>query len=255
MPDPIDELEGFTMSTVNPLPPGDVRRRGDRIRRRNNAVAAIGGLVVIAAIATPLAVIAGHHGSSDSVPPTRTVEWTHTVPAAFPLTDGMPAATQTRPGFEQQDVDVCANQAWSTDGATDARQATYTGETEGGSDRVLAVYPTERDAELALEALDANTQACAAETEDAKQRWVTVVPSDVGQGSLTYANHMSDAGDMFVVQVVRVGNALLRDTTYAMGGGDPQVVQQTADLLEENSAEVVASMCVFSATPCETPPA
>lgn len=249
MPDPIDELEGFDMPTVHPLPPGDVRRRGDRIRRRNNALAAVGGLAVIAAIATPFAVLAGH-GSSDSLPPTKGVEWVQTIPDGFPLTDGMPDSTKTRPGFEQQDVDVCQNQAWSTDGTTDLQQATNTGETEGGSDRLLSVYPTGQDAELALETLDANVQACAAQTDGSRQRWVTVVPTDLGQGSLTYANHMSDAGEMFVVQVVRVGNALLRDSTYALGGGDPQVVQDTADLLEKNSEGVVDQMCVFNPGSC-----
>ncbi|MGY2704550.1 hypothetical protein [Nocardioides sp. HB32] len=253
MPDPIDELEGFTMPHTTPLPPGEVRRRGDRIRRRNNAIAAVGGLAVIAAIATPFAVMANDRTSSEppvAPSPSPSVTWVHEIPASFPLTEGMPASTKTRDDYEQQAVDVCESEAWNPDGSTtDIRQAIYTGETEGGADRTLALYPSERDADAALQALDANVEGCAAQTTG-KNRSAEVVPSEIGDGSIVYADHMSDAGDMFVHQVVRVGNALLVDTTYAMGGGDPQVVQQTADLLEERSTDVVAAMCEFGPGDC-----
>ena len=53
MPDPIDELENFsTPGLRGPLPAAEVRRRGTRLRRRNNALAAIGGVAAVAIIAT-----------------------------------------------------------------------------------------------------------------------------------------------------------------------------------------------------------
>jgi len=235
---------------MNPLPAADVRRRGDKIRRRNNALATVGGLAAVAVIAAPFAIFAGGHDSSNPQPvdPPRT--WVQEIPDDFPLSDQMPASTKERDGYEQQQVDVCDSQSWTDDGVTDVRQATYTGETEGGSDRVLGLYPSEREASLAFMSTAASVQACAAETEGAKQRSVDVVRSSLGEQSIVYANHMSDAGDMFVVQLVQVGNAILQDTTYAMGGGDPQVVQQTADLLEQQSTGVVNAMCEFSADGC-----
>jgi hypothetical protein len=255
MPDPIDELEGFTMPTVHPLPPGEVRRRGDRIRRRNRALATVGGMAVVAAIAAPLAAVASHQGSSGPEPadPGPSVAWVRTIPADFPLTDGLPTTTKTRDGYQPQAVDVCESEAWATGDATDVRQATYSDGIEGGDDRVLALFPTQADAESSVDALDAGVRACADRTGGAT-RSAEVVPSDVGDQSLAWANQMGD-GQMFVFQAVRVGNAVLLDSAFAMGGGDTQVVRQTVDLLQRRSADVLASMCVFSAEPCDAPPA
>lgn len=247
MPDPIDQLEGFEMPTVTPLPPAEVRRRGNRIRRRNNALATVGGIAVVAAIVAPIAVLASH-GRTGSAPqpaaPSPSVTWVQQVPADFPLGDGLPRAT-IRDTYEQQAVPVCENAVWAPDGV-DVRQAVQT-ESEGGWDRSVAVYATENDASRARTTLAAQVERCAAAT-DGKARWAEVVAS--GADSLVYVDHVSDAGDMFAHRVVQVGNALLVDTTYAHGGGDPAVVQQTAELLAEKSAGVVGAMCVFSANPC-----
>ena len=60
MSDPIRDLENLKHEgmNVNPLPASEVRRRGTRMRRRNNAIAAVGALAVVAVVATPLAVVA-----------------------------------------------------------------------------------------------------------------------------------------------------------------------------------------------------
>src|SRR6476620_11217103 len=95
MSDPIRDLEDLKHEgmNVNPLPAAEVRRRGTRLRRRNNALAAVGALAVVAVIATPLAVVArgGDHagpGPVDTPSPTRTVqgEWLQTIPGDFDLT-------------------------------------------------------------------------------------------------------------------------------------------------------------------------
>ena len=69
MPDPIDELENFSIPgpAMTPLPAADVRRRGDKIRRRNNTLAAVGGLAAVAVIAAPFAIFAGGQ-QSDTTP-------------------------------------------------------------------------------------------------------------------------------------------------------------------------------------------
>lgn len=254
MRDPIDELENFDPGpAMNPMPAADVRRRGDRIRRRNNALATVGGLAAVAALAVPFAVFAGGQSpSSDPQPaPAPPVEWVQEIPEDFPLTDQLPASTKVRDGYEMQHVPVCGDsQTWSADGTTDARQAAYTGETEGGWDRTIGVYPTDREAARELMRVSAAAAACAVETEDAKQRWVELAQSDAGDESVAYANVMSDAGDMFVVRLVRVGNAILQDSTYAFGGGDPRRIQEGVDLVTEKSAGVVDAMCVFSEDGC-----
>ena len=67
--DPIKDLEDFNQQglNVNPLPPSEVRRLGDRMRRRNAAFAAVGAAAAIAVIVTPLAVFAG--GRDHAEPP------------------------------------------------------------------------------------------------------------------------------------------------------------------------------------------
>ena len=252
MPDPIDELEGFTMPTVNPLPAAEVRRRGDRIRRRNHTVAALGGVAAVVTLAVPFAVFAGNQTPADPQPmsPSRSVEWVQQIPDGFPLSDGLPASTRERDGYEQRHVDVCDGQGWSAEGASDVRQAVYTGENEGSWNRALALYPSDRDAQRALQVASDSAAACASDTEDGQGRWVELVPSVAGDESIAYANHMSDAGDMFVVRLVRVGNAILQDSPYSFAGGNARMVQREVDLVAEKSAGVVEAMCVFSATPC-----
>ena len=62
MPDNVDDSfdhfdEGLP---VNPLPAAEVRRRGDRLRRRNTVLATVGGVAAAAVfIGVPVAVVAG----------------------------------------------------------------------------------------------------------------------------------------------------------------------------------------------------
>jgi len=249
MHDPLDELENFSTPglTMNPLPASEVRRRGTRMRRRNHALAAIGGVAAVAIIATPLAMAASSN-RTDTTPPVTTqspspsVTWVQEIPADFPLAEGLPTPVRTDASYESQVTDICGG--WAPPESSDVRQAVFT-ESEGGSSHALALYPTEGEAALALTSLGAQTQACAIQTEG-KQRWVDVSPSDDGDQSLVYVNHYSDAGDIDVVQLVRVGNAILQ--AQAWSNGVPP--EQTTALVEERSAPVIDAMCVFSADPC-----
>jgi hypothetical protein len=247
MRDPLDELENFSTPglTMDPLPASEVRRRGTRMRRRNNALAAIGGVAAVAIIATPLAMAASNNSTDTTPPPTNpspTVSWVQEIPADFPLADGLPTPVRTDASYDPQVTDICGG--WVPPGSSEVREAVFT-ESEGGSSHTLALYPTEREAELGLASLGVQVQACALQTEG-KQRWVDVSQPDGGDQSLVYVNHYSDAGDIDVVQLVRVGNAILQATTYS-NGVPPE---QTTALVQERSAAVVDAMCVFSADPC-----
>jgi hypothetical protein len=255
MRDPLDELENFTNPglTMDPLPASEVRRRGTRMRRRNNALAAIGGVAVVAIIATPLA-MAATGDRTDTTPPVTTqppspTTWVTEIPAEIPLTAGMPRAT-AQEGYEAlADADACAGLGWSPDGppATVDLQQVYQTENEGGWERTLAVYADEDAARQSLLDLQSRVQECAASTEG-EARSTEAVSSDAS--SLVYVDHISEAGDMFQHQVVQVGNALLLDTVLSFGGGDPAVIERNANQLEKKSAPVIDAMCVFAADPC-----
>jgi hypothetical protein len=249
MRDPLDELENFTNPglTMDQLPASEVRRRGTRMRRRNNALAAIGGVAAVAIIATPLAMAATGDRTDTTPPvttqsPSPTVTWVQEIPADFPLAEGLPTPVRTEASYDSPVTAVCAG--WAPPGSAEVRQAVFT-ESEGGSSHTLALYPTAGEADLALISLGAQMQACALQTEG-KQRWVDVQLSDDGDQSLVYVNHYSDAGDIDVVQLVRVGNAILQATTWS-NGVPPE---DTVALVQERSASVVDAMCVFSADPC-----
>ncbi|KQW49916.1 hypothetical protein ASC77_25765 [Nocardioides sp. Root1257] len=254
MPDPIDELENFSTPglTMNPLPASEVRRRGTRMRRRNHAIAAIGGVAAVAIIATPLAMAASNTRTDTNPPvtnPSPSVTWVTAIPADFPLASGLPRATAQDPYEAQADADACDGLGWSPDGppaAVDVQQVVQT-ENEGGVDRALAVYADADAATQARLALEARVQECATAT-DGKARSTELVSSD--GSSLVYLDHVSDAGDMFEHRALQVGNALLLDTVYSLGGGDPTVVQRNLQAIERLSAPAVDAMCVFSADPC-----
>jgi hypothetical protein len=262
MPDPIDELEGFTMSTVNPLPPGDVRRRGDRIRRRNNAIAAVGGLAVVAAIAAPFAVMAGHHGSSAPIPPAK-VAWQTTVPASFDMTavpDGSPVRFEARPDSVVDDFTLCGTPAFSTTSndpatpATDTAGARY-GEpgTSSSAGRTLAVYADDQRAQRALSGLRDAVRACPQDTgAGTPYLWGTVDAPATADDSVVISQQVRQSGytgDLTLVEVVRVGNALFLGSTHTDAGGD-QAIQETLPALTSLSQPILDQMCVFSATGC-----
>ncbi|MGB0099627.1 MAG: hypothetical protein WBP61_05040 [Nocardioides sp.] len=254
MPDPIDELENFSLQgpAMHPLPAAEVRRRGTHLRRRNNALAAVGGLALVAAIATPFAVVANQGPSSDSVAPAGTVEWQQTIPEDLDLTPGLPGAV-VGDDYERQAVEVCEGAGWTPEAdpqPVDTRQAIHQ-QTEGGWDRTLAVYADQEAATQTLAGIDDRVQSCEASSAD-QRRSTEVV--DSAAGSVTYVDHMGDAGEMFVNRVVQVGNALLVETAFSMGGGDPEVVAEAAALMTEKSAPVVEQMCVFSASGCAADP-
>ncbi len=252
MRDPVNELESFSTPglPVEPLPAAEVRRRGTRRRRRNNALAAVGSLAAVVIIATPLALAATNDRTDTTPPPateapsqspTPTVRWVQEIPADFPLADGMPRAT-AQDGYQaQSDADACDGLGWSPAGpppAVDVQQV-YQTENEGGWDRTLAVYADQDDATRARLDLGARVQECADSTEG-RIRNTEAVSSD--GSSLVYVDHVGESSEMYAHQVVQVGNALLLDTVYSLGGGDPAIVQRTADLIEEKSAPVVDAM-------------
>ena len=230
MPDPIDELENFSDPglAMNPLPASEVRRRGTRMRRRNNALAAVGGVAAVAIIATPLA-MAATNKSTDTTPPVTnpspSVTWVQEIPADFPLTDRhAPRNDSTRRLRAPADADACAGLGWSPDGPPAAvdLQRVYQTENEGGC-RAHARALRRRGRRRGSRCWTSGPACRSAPPAPTGEARSTEVPSSSDASSLVYVDHISD-GRRHVrrIQVVRVGNALLLDTVLLIGSGDPQ---------------------------------
>ena len=172
--DPFDSLKA-TMTTpssdLRPLPATEVRRRGDRLRRRNTALAVAGGTVAaMTAVGVPLALTQGGDADRDSVPiatdgpSPAAAQWRTEVPEDFPLTAGFPAdqsRTQVLEDPQAQAVGPCATApAWDVSGALDSLQAIYTDPSEGGLDRTVSVYEDDLAAVAAMEGLRTEVESC-----------------------------------------------------------------------------------------------
>lgn len=259
MHDPADhdllrELENFTPGlTMDPLPASEVRRRGTRLRRRNTALATVGGVAAVAIIAAPVIALTGHPRSTAPEPaPSPSPSWVQTIPSDFPLTDGMPVPVETRAGYKPRITDICDRAGWDPEGTADTRQVVYTDRSEGGQDRTLALYPTDREAELTLLSLRAGLRACELETagRDRRAEIVDSAQGSDGSDSVAYANHYTDGGDTDVIRLLRVGNAIVQDTAYTTGGGDPTIVQGVLATINSQSVDTTAAMCVFAREGC-----
>ena len=228
--DPIRRLESFNDQgvDVNPLLASEVRRRGDRMRRRNNLLAAVGAVAAVAVIAMPLALVAAERDDTAPPPvlteapsPTEAPEqsWLTTIPQGFPLADGFPAIEgNVEFSLEEPSID---NQALHPAGSLTACETTP--ERGDPVDRLMTRLngPAEvHERELQLFADDTAAAAYAAsiregyagcpEESDGGPGTVTTVvsPMELGDDAFTAKRSYSGIGRV-VVQVVRVGNAVL----------------------------------------------
>jgi hypothetical protein len=256
MRDPIEELESFTSPglTMDPIPASEVRRRGTRLRRRNTALATVGGIAAVAVIATPLAVLASSHNSkADVVPATQ---WQQTVPADFPLAQGMPNGTQVgAPAVEL--IPACGKTAWSTGSPrpVDTAGASFAEENSSGTeDRTLAVYDDDVTAKQAFTTLHDVLVDCPVDRAGSDTTIVNDVrEDDLGtDASFVFTNQVKDGtlfSDLTSFLVARSGNALFLTSSHTTAGG-AEIADGEIQRLEDASTPVVDQLCVFSAEGC-----
>ena len=284
MSDPIDDLENFNSEglPVNPLAPSEVRRLGDRMRRRRNATAVVAGVAAVAVIAAPIALFASRDNSSSPSPappatsPTGSPDVDETtppspepvaslvkeIPEGFPLAAGWPDDDQaesedqglTGPNrrLDSLLLEQCGN-AFEEPEYVDRLRANWTNP-EDYRDRQLTTYA---DAGAAVDAVSSLTdfyRACPEEEEfsDGYTRIREVRRTQVGGESWALVQHLEFQGapaiGLHIVQVIRLGRAVLIDTAAnegMIGEADSQV-----DFMTSATAEPVSRMCAFTEAGC-----
>jgi hypothetical protein len=270
--DPLESLDHFSEGLhVNALPASEVRRRGDRVRRRNTALATVGGVVAAAVfIGTPVALLSGNDddGVQPAPPaPTQTDDsddgkWLTEIPAEFPLADGFPetngldgSATKVVDKSVLTSVQLCGAE-WPTGGSVDAAGITYTGESEDTSDRTLLLLQDDAAAQASLDELREAVRACPNQPTEGGDSVLlsSLVDLDLGtEDSVVVAQRVQfDDGlisDLTMTEVALSGNALFVESSYGSAASD-DVVEFEAERLKERSANVLEAMCVFTQDGC-----
>lgn len=272
MPDPDDLFASFRDegAPVNPLPAAEVRRRGDRLRRRNTRMAAVGGVAAALVIATPFAVLAGR-GSDSSAPdpapapspaPSVRVDWPQQIPADFEVRAGMvgdpvtPPQDTSAPGVAT--IEVCDSVAFSaTTGTVDVRGAHYepAEATDQLADRTLALYADDADAAESYDRLVDAVEQCRSEAPnevgDVYDWGRTGLGLDADQAALITRSQIPEGNSSPVLVdyyiVARTGNALL--VTHTAGAPSPEL----ATAQESEAEQVVEAMLRFSAAENSAP--
>jgi hypothetical protein len=248
------------------LPASEIRRRGDRMRRRRTAAVTVAGVLAAAvAIGTPVVALSGG-GDDRGVQPVEQptpapteppAGWVTTIPEHFPLTSGFadPDATPTDSLAGDPSLSVaCGSEGFA--GFTDNAVVTYQGESEDREVRILVVYADAAGAAADLAELRDAVDGC--EPIPAGEGTTMVsepVEADFGtEESFAFTQQVRhDDGllsDLSVFAVARTGNAIYVDTSYGAAGGD-QVVAAELERLELNSAAPLDALCAFAVEPCQ----
>lgn len=260
MPDLNDELfSSFRTEgpTVNPLPASEVRRRGDRMRRRNNALAAVGGVAAALVIATPFAVLAGQEPDHPTPAPAPSpsgpqVDWLQQIPAGLPLTAGLVNGTETpgEPGVPV--VSLCGQPVFDAVQQTVDVTGVVTVGTPGSDEpeltRTLVLYPDATAAAQAVSRIRDTVDTCPSEAGPGNHTVQhEVIGSDLpADEAFLLADRYLPAGEDYpdgidYYVVARTGNAVLVTADLATVPYDAQV-----SIEQERVADLVDAMQVFS---------
>lgn len=270
MPEPTDDPFATFDPEVAVPSPADIRRRGDRLRRRNTALAVVGGVAAVAVIATPLALLTGG-GSSSAPPATSTPSVTQPatpapsptdqatsvsvlIPDGFPLADqlpetngdGTPVTTTGEPAITK--LEQCGVTLWTRRGPAAPTEAvagaSYVGEAEDSRTRTLALYGSEEDARAALQRIRTGLLDCPVESDAGSDRVYEEVSSTGNESVFTLRYRTDGVFDpgLEVLQLHRENNAVLLATYYGEGGGSAATIASAVDLAGTESMGVYAAM-------------
>lgn len=291
MSDPLDPLKGSGGGPVHtPLPAMEVRRRGDRMRRRRAGARVVGAAIAVAVVATggialgtgrPDAAPQPPAATQDSSPapgptspatpqpeptPPSEAPVTDTIPAGFPIAEGYP---DVAPGSDEQmlvgpgpevrafgDVGACGRQLHPLGDPAD-RLAVLFQQPEDYRARELTTYPSSEAAREVLSTLVTGYRDCPRESHGGTPESTTlkeVRRTDLGDEGFvvvqTYEYDGSPAIGLGQLYVVRAGNAVLLSSTSNEGGADPQAVDAAVRSESDALTPVVDAMCAFSESGC-----
>jgi|GEM_PF-912827 len=283
MPEPTDPFSHYDPEVPMPLSAADIRRRGDRLRRRNAGLAIAGGVAVIALVATPLAVLTGGDDTDalqPVAPPTSAVDPTDprptsgpapsepapadlvtAIPDDFPLAAGLPETnsesgepTDLVRGGQTTDFPLCQDAGFdpvTPSALTDLASVSYLAP-EDGRQRLLTVWEDVDGAAAALADVRDTLGGC----DPSGARYVEET-SSYGPESVVFAVQYSAFGDfsqgdelavgLTIIEAFQVRNALYLSRYDNEGGSDPEGraagVQRSA---EQSDPAVAAMYDVFS---------
>ena len=286
MPDLFDPLRGAPDQLVRPpLPAAEVRRRGDRMRRRRTLAAATGATLAVALVVSgglalggglttgsaPAPVPPAGQSPSGSAEPTPTPtpspdgDWRTSIPAGFPLAEDLADLVSNSeeqvagPGRDVRVFDVpfrACDRSADLGAPADSLAVRHTAP-EWFDGRVLQAYGDEAIARAVLEELLAVYANCPKEVFEGPPDTVavsTVRPVPLGEeGYLVTRTFSVDdlrVPGLELLYLVRVGNALLVTNLSNEGGAtDANVAEQLGER-DPVVADVAAAMCVFAETGC-----
>ena len=272
--DPIRDLENFSPGgpSMAPLPAHEVRRRGDRMRRRRTAALSVAGAVAVAAvIAAPLALADGNGdagrdpGFTTSSPSVTTsasagAAWLASVPKGFPLDAGVPAknpddgsAVVTEPGTNGTIDQVCDQPVDLAAGRVDERAAAYLDSSDMRS-RALMLYGDDDAARNAYDEVAAVIEGCGPQPwGDGTESVTTPFEMETGDAAIGWTVRKRTDGrfypDVTVWQVVRVGNALLVSILSQEIGSGPGAAEKAREAAVAEVAPLVEAMDLFAEHP------
>ena len=214
------------------------------MRRRNTALATVGGVVAAAVfIGTPVALMSSNDKDTvDPAPPVPTPSvtedgqpgWLTEIPTEFPLADGFPETNgldgsptevMDSPGPQYDGIGACQTGV-IPDGQVDSAGITYTGESEDYSSRTLVLLADEASvAEYLEEVRELIRQCPTAPMDNGEDIYESaLVDLDLGtEDSVVVAQQVrADDGllsQLTVTEFAQSGNALFVEQSYGSAGG------------------------------------
>lgn len=276
MSDPFETLR-HREPAVDRLPADEVRRLGDHRRRRTALQAGAATVAVLAVLggtlgsgalvdrsapapAGPSPAPPAPSASAEATPPPESPAADPArldIPADFPLASADPLF-----GLERsfQDVTACERVVATTSEPLD-EMSVVSSEPEDYRARKLSVYASAEEASGQMSAFLDVFGACPRQVwGDGSPDTVTeVLPSRLGEEAATVVRSSDFDGaavpGIEVVELVRVGNALLLTSESNEGGAGPDGSGPSRAHSSEEAATVVMAMCVFSDAGCVDQPA